>query len=81
MNQGLIKNGFSPVNYNICHIACKFAEIKNKMDKRTGKVTKLFTKYIKSRDAASYKMIKSKPIVAEKILISSNHLEDLQSEI
>jgi elongation factor 1-alpha len=63
---GQIMNGYSPVlDCHTCHIACKFAEIENKMDKRTGKVTEEFPKFIKSGDAAIVKMIPSKPMVVE----------------
>jgi elongation factor 1-alpha len=63
---GQIMNGYSPVlDCHTCHIACKFAEIENKMDKRTGKVTEEFPKSIKSGDAAIVKMIPSKPMVVE----------------
>jgi len=59
-------NGYAPVlDCHTCHIACKFAEIENKMDKRTGKVTEEFPKFIKSGDAGIVKMIASKPMVVE----------------
>merc|ERR1712157_387484 len=39
---GQIENGYSPVlDCHTAHIACKFTEIENKMDKRTGKVTEV----------------------------------------
>jgi len=63
---GQIMNGYAPVlDCHTCHIACKFGEILNKMDKRTGKVTEEFPKSIKSGDAAIVKMIPSKPMVVE----------------
>ena len=63
---GQIMNGYSPVlDCHTCHIACKFAEIENKIDKRTGKVTEEFPKSIKSQDAAIVKLIPSKPMVVE----------------
>ena len=63
---GQIMNGYAPVlDCHTCHIACKFAEIESKMDKRTGKVTEEFPKSIKSQDAAIVKMIPSKPMVVE----------------
>merc|ERR1711912_22422 len=63
---GQIMNGYAPVlDCHTCHIACKFAEIENKMDKRTGKVTEEFPKSIKSGDAAIVKMTPSKPMVVE----------------
>merc|ERR1711937_1077782 len=63
---GQIMNGYAPVlDCHTCHIACKFTEIENKMDKRTGKVTEEFPKAIKSGDAAIVKMTPSKPMVVE----------------
>ena len=63
---GQIMNGYAPVlDCHTCHIACKFTEIENKMDKRTGKVTEEFPKAIKSGDAAIVRMTPSKPMVIE----------------
>ena len=63
---GQIMNGYAPVlDCHTCHIACKFTEIENKMDKRTGKVTEEFPKHIKSGDAAIVKMTPSKMMVVE----------------
>ena len=63
---GQIMNGYAPVlDCHTCHIACKFAEIENKMDKRTGAIIEEFPKSIKSGDAGIVKMIPSKPMVVE----------------
>jgi len=63
---GQIMNGYAPVlDCHTCHIACKFTEIENKMDKRTGKVTEEFPKYIKSGDAGIVRMTPSKMMVVE----------------
>ena len=63
---GQIMNGYAPVlDCHTCHIACKFTEIENKMDKRTGKVTEEFPKSIKSGDAGIVKMTPSKMMVVE----------------
>merc|ERR1711911_537856 len=43
---GQVSNGYSPV------LDCKFAEIKEKVDRRTGKSTENNPKFIKSGDAA-----------------------------
>merc|ERR1712013_407461 len=63
---GQIQNGYTPVlDCHTSHIACKFAKIRAKVDKRTGKVTEEFPKHIASGDAAIVKMIPSKPMVVE----------------
>ncbi|KAB5394177.1 elongation factor 1-alpha, partial [Parabacteroides distasonis] len=49
---GQIGNGYTPVlDCHTAHIACKFAEIKEKCDRRTGKTTEENPKFIKSGDA------------------------------
>lgn len=48
------------------HIACKFAEIKEKCDRRTGKTMEENPQFVKSGDAAIVKLIPSKPMCVEK---------------
>merc|ERR1719240_129658 len=63
---GQIMNGYAPVlDCHTSHIACKFTEIENKMDKITGKFTEEFPKSIKSGDAAIVRLTPSKPIVVD----------------
>jgi len=63
---GQVSNGYSPVlNCHTAHIACKFAEIKEKVDRRTGKSTEDNPKFIKSGDAAIVKLEPSKPMCVE----------------
>merc|ERR1712213_138196 len=63
---GQVSNGCSPVlDCHTAHIACKFAEIKEKVDRRTGKSTEEAPKFIKSGDAAIVKLIPSKPMCVE----------------
>jgi elongation factor 1-alpha len=63
---GQIANGYSPVlDCHTAHIACKFAEIKEKCDRRTGKTTEEAPKFIKSGDAAIITLIPSKPMCVE----------------
>jgi elongation factor 1-alpha len=63
---GQIANGYSPVlDCHTAHIACKFAEIKEKCDRRTGKTTEDAPKFIKSGDAAIVTLIPSKPMCVE----------------
>jgi elongation factor 1-alpha len=47
------------------HIACKFSEILEKIDRRTGKSIENAPKFIKSGDAAIVKMVPSKPMCVE----------------
>merc|ERR1712008_447883 len=47
------------------HIACKFAEIKEKVDRRTGKSTEDNPKFINSGDAAIVVLRPSKPMCVE----------------
>ncbi|GJJ75761.1 elongation factor 1-alpha [Entomortierella parvispora] len=63
---GQISNGYAPVlDCHTAHIACKFGEILEKIDRRTGKAMEEFPKFIKSGDAAIVKMIPSKPLCVE----------------
>ncbi|KAJ1886894.1 translation elongation factor EF-1 alpha, partial [Kickxella alabastrina] len=63
---GQIGAGYAPVlDCHTAHIACKFAELVEKIDRRTGKVTEKEPKFIKSGDAAIVKMIPSKPMCVE----------------
>lgn len=58
--------GYAPVlDCHTCHIACKFAELEQKMDKRTGKATEENPKHIIAGDAAIVRMTPSKPMVVE----------------
>merc|ERR1719361_1893609 len=63
---GQIANGYSPVlDCHTAHIACKFNEIKEKVDRRTGKSVETNPKFIKSGDAAIVRLTPSKPMCAE----------------
>merc|ERR1712210_304760 len=63
---GQVSNGYSPVlDCHTARIACKFAEILEKVDRRTGKSTEDAPKFIKSGDAAIVTLIPSKPMCVE----------------
>merc|ERR1711974_105831 len=63
---GQVSNGYSPVlDCHTAHIACKFAEILEKVDRRTGKSVEDNPKFIKSGDAAIVKLLPSKPMCVE----------------
>ena len=58
---GEIGNGYSPVlDCHTAHIACKFTELLEKIDRRSGKKMEDFPKKVKSGDAAIVKMTPSK---------------------
>lgn len=63
---GQVGAGYAPVlDCHTAHIACKFAELLEKIDRRTGKSIEDCPKFIKSGDAAIVKMIPSKPMCVE----------------
>ncbi|XP_046864981.1 elongation factor 1-alpha [Xenia sp. Carnegie-2017] len=63
---GEIHAGYSPVlDCHTAHIACKFAELKQKIDRRSGKVTEENPKHLKKGDAGIVTMIPSKPMCVE----------------
>merc|ERR1712241_282016 len=63
---GQISNGYSPVlDCHTAHVACKFANIKQKMDRRSGKVLEENPKFIKTGDACIVELKPTKPMCVE----------------
>merc|ERR1711970_211631 len=63
---GEIGNGYSPVlDCHTAHIACKFEELIEKIDRRSGKKMEDLPKKVKSGDAAIVRMKPSKPMCVE----------------
>jgi len=63
---GQIAAGYTPVlDCHTAHIACKFSELLEKIDRRTGKALEEAPKALKSGDAAIVKMLPQKPMCVE----------------
>jgi elongation factor 1-alpha len=63
---GQIGAGYTPVlDCHTAHIACKFSEIMDKIDRRSGKSLEENPKFVKSGDAAMVKLIPTKPMCVE----------------
>uniref|UniRef100_A0A8C4FCP4 Elongation factor 1-alpha n=1 Tax=Dicentrarchus labrax TaxID=13489 RepID=A0A8C4FCP4_DICLA len=63
---GQINAGYAPVlDCHTAHIACKFSELIEKIDRRSGKKLEDSPKFVKSGDAAIVKLIPQKPMVVE----------------
>uniref|UniRef100_A0A8C2Z5W2 Tr-type G domain-containing protein n=1 Tax=Cyclopterus lumpus TaxID=8103 RepID=A0A8C2Z5W2_CYCLU len=63
---GQINAGYAPVlDCHTAHIACKFSELIEKIDRRSGKKLEDAPKFVKSGDAAIVKLIPQKPMVVE----------------
>jgi len=63
---GEIHAGYSPVlDCHTAHIACKFGELHQKIDKRNGKVLEEAPKCVKKGDAVMATLVPSKPMCVE----------------
>jgi elongation factor 1-alpha len=63
---GEIKSGYTPViDVHTAHIACKFEELLTKADRRSGKKTEDFPKFLKAGDAGQIRLVPTKPLCVE----------------
>ena len=63
---GQISNGYAPVlDCHTAHIACKFQNITQKIDRRSGKILEENPKFLKNGDASIVELKPSKPMCVE----------------
>jgi len=63
---GEIHAGYQPVlDCHTAHVACKFQELQQKIDRRSGKVLEESPKMVKTGDAAMVNLVPSKPMCVE----------------
>lgn len=63
---GQIAAGYAPVlDCHTAHIACKFSQLKEKCDRRSGKTLEQEPKFLKSGDAGIVELIPTKPMCVE----------------
>ena len=63
---GQISSGYSPVlDCHTAHVACKFKNIAQKMDRRSGKVLEENPKFVKTGDACMVTLEPTKPLCVE----------------
>jgi len=63
---GQISAGYTPVlDCHTAHIACKFNELTEKLDRRTSKKTEDNPKFVKKGDACMAKLVPTKPMCVE----------------
>jgi len=58
--------GYTPVlDCHTAHIACKFEQLKSKIDRRTNKEIEEEPKFLRSQDSALVVLVPSKPLCVE----------------
>ena len=63
---GKIKAGYSPVlDCHTAHVTCRFQELKEKLDRRSGQKTQDLPQILVSGDAATIKLVPKKPLSVE----------------
>lgn len=63
---GKVKAGYSPVlDCHTTHVTCRFAELREKLDRRTGKKLEDQPQMLISGDAATVKLVPIKPMCVE----------------
>jgi len=66
MNHKNITAGYAPVlDCHTAHVACKFTNLKNKVDRRTNKMTEAEPKFVKTNEGCDVTMVPQRPMVVE----------------
>ena len=66
---GEISAGYTPViDCHTAHVACRFDELIEKIDRRTGKSIEASPKAIKSNESCMIRMVPMKPLCVEKFV-------------
>lgn len=63
---GKISNGYTPIFHcHTSHVGCKFADIKEKIDPRSGELLEKSPKFVETGDACIVEMVPAKPLCVE----------------
>jgi elongation factor 1-alpha len=66
MNHKNIMAGYSPVlDCHTAHVACKFTNLRNKVDRRTNKMTEKEPKSVKTNEGCDITLVPQRPLVVE----------------
>ena len=66
MNHKNIMAGYAPVlDCHTAHVACKFANLRNKVDRRTNKLMEEEPKSVKTNEGCDVVMVPQRPLVVE----------------
>jgi elongation factor 1-alpha len=66
MNHKNITAGYAPVlDCHTAHVACKFTDLKNKVDRRTNKMIEAEPKFVKTNEGCDVTMVPQRPMVVE----------------
>jgi elongation factor 1-alpha len=66
MNHKNIMAGYSPVlDCHTAHVACKFTNLRNKVDRRTNKMTEAEPKSVKTNEGCDITLVPQRPLVVE----------------
>jgi elongation factor 1-alpha len=66
MNHKNITAGYTPVlDCHTCHVACRFTQLRNKVDRRTNKLVEEEPKSVKTNEGCDVTLVPSRPMVVE----------------